>query len=451
MKLTFLGATKTVTGSKYLVETQGRKVLVDCGLFQGQKDLRLRNWALLPIEPANIDAVFITHAHIDHTGYLPLLVKNGFKGPIYATQGTFDLCSILLPDSGYLQEEDTRRANRYHYSKHHPALPLYTKKDAEIALEQFQTVDFDKPYAILPDSEVIWRRAGHILGSSFIDIRTPSAKLFFTGDMGRMSDPIIKPPAIIQETDYLVLESTYGNRLHDSSDPTIKLAKIINSTIQHGGSVLIPAFAVGRAQSLLYALHQLRVAKKIPHIPIYLDSPMAIDATALLFKHMQEHRLTAQTCAESCSIAIYTRTIEESKAIYEKSMPKIIISASGMMEGGRVLHHLKMLASDSRNTILLTGFQAAGTRGAALLEGRRDIKIHGEIIHVRAQVEDLTMLSAHADYQDILTWLGNFIRPPRKVFITHGEPESALSLKHHIESQLGWNCYIPNYLDKVIL
>ena len=451
MELTFLGATETVTGSKYLIKINGNKILVDCGLFQGQKELRLRNWASLPINPANIDAVLITHAHIDHTGYLPLLVKNGFKGPIYATQGTFDLCSILLPDSGYLQEEDAKRANRYHYSKHHPALPLYTKKDAEMALKQFRTVAFGKPYHILPESNVIWHRAGHILGASFIHIHTPTTKLLFTGDMGRETDPIMKPPAIIQETDYLVIESTYGDRLHDRGDPTVKIAKIINETIKHGGSVLIPAFAIGRAQHLLYCLYQLRTTKKIPNIPIYLDSPMAIDATELLSKYTQEHRLTPKECAASCNIAIYTRTIEESKAIYENSMPKIIISASGMMEGGRVLHHVKILAPDFRNTILLTGFQAAGTRGAALIKGERDIKVHGEMFHVRAHIEDLTMLSAHADYKDILSWLKNFTRPPRKVFITHGEPQGALSLKYHIESQLGWDCYIPHYLDKAIL
>lgn len=451
MKLTFLGATGTVTGSKYLIEAENKKILVDCGLFQGHKKLRLRNWAPLPIDPSSIDAVVVTHAHIDHTGYLPLLVKQGFSGPIYATTATFDLCSILLPDSGHIHEEDARRANQYGYSKHHPALPLYTQEDAQIALKQFKTVDFGKPYTIFDEIHITWQRAGHILGASFIHFNVAGTTLLFSGDIGRMKDPIMKPPATIQATDYLVIESTYGDRLHDSSDPRDIIAQVVNETAKRGGTVLIPAFAVGRAQNILYYLNQLKEQNRIPHLPIFLDSPMAINATEILCKHANEHQLTPEQCSASCNVATFTNTTEESKAIDQQPMPKVIISASGMMTGGRILHHLKVFAPDPRNTILITGFQASGTRGARLLAGERELKMFGQLIPVKARVEYMTNTSAHADYEEILTWLKRFNQAPKKTFITHGEPKSAISLKEKIESQLGWHCIIPDYLDKEIL
>lgn len=451
MQIKFLGATGTVTGSKYLLTIDHQRILVDCGLFQGYKELRLRNWVPLPIDPASIDAVVITHAHIDHTGYLPLLVKQGFSGPIYATRATYDLCSVLLRDSGHLQEEDAKRANKYHYSKHKPALPLYTKADAEIALKQFKVVEFSKPYAILDNVCVSWHRAGHILGAAFVRVDSGGTQLLFTGDIGRLQDPVMKPPVTIQATDYLVIESTYGNRLHEKSDPEACIEKIVNETVSKGGTVVIPAFAVGRAQSILYYLFQLKTAGRIPNLPIYLDSPMAINATEIMCKHANEHRLAPKQCHLVCSVATYINTPEESKAIDEKPMPKIIISASGMMTGGRILHHLKVFAPDPKNTILMTGFQAGGTRGARLLKGERELKIHGQMVPVRARVEYLTNTSAHADYEEILTWLARFNRAPRNVFITHGEPEAANSLKKHIETQLGWSCEIPDYLDEKVL
>lgn len=449
MKLTFLGATQTVTGSKYLLEQDNQRILIDCGLFQGLKELRLRNWSPLPINPASIDAVVLTHAHIDHSGYLPLLIKQGFKGQVYATRATCDLCRILLPDSGHLHEEDAKRANRYGYSKHHPALPLYTRADAEIALKQFRPVDYRKPYAILREGSVTWFPAGHILGSSFIQFDIDGKKLLFSGDIGRLHNDVMKPPAVMQAADYLVLESTYGDRLHDRSNPEDDIAVLVNETAKRGGTVLIAAFSVGRAQSILYYLHQLKTAGRIPPLPIYLDSPMAVSATEILLRYPDEHTLRADECRDVCHTAQYINSPDESKALDQMPMPKIIISASGMMTGGRILHHLKRFAVESHHTILLTGFQAAGTRGARLLAGERELKIHGSLIPVKAQIANLTNTSAHADYEEIMTWLRQFNHPPRKVFITHGEPHAAASLKNKIESELNWPCQIPAYLDAI--
>lgn len=446
MKLTFLGGVGTVTGSKYLIEINNKKILIDCGLFQGRKDLRLQNWAALPIDPKTIDAVLITHAHIDHTGYIPLLIKNGFKGPIYATEATIDLCKILLPDSGYLQEEDAQRANRYGYTKHAPALPLYTKAEAIQSLNSFKPVNFGDPLHLFDDFEASWHRAGHILGASFILCKYEGTRILFSGDIGRLNDPIMKSPVSIESTDYLVIESTYGDRLHEVSNPMEKIAKIINRTAKRGGTVLIPAFAVGRAQAILYYLSKIKEANLIPDLPIYLDSPMAIDATKIMHRHPRDHHLSEEECRLTCLVAKYVNTAEESKWLDSQAFPKVIISASGMATGGRVLHHLKVFAPDQRNTILLSGYQAAETRGASMLEGKPEVKIHGEWIPIRAEVANISELSAHADYEEILTWMKGFQHPPRKVFITHGEPHASLSLKKHIEDRFGWTCSIPKYL-----
>ncbi|MCD8498189.1 MAG: MBL fold metallo-hydrolase [Alphaproteobacteria bacterium] len=447
MKLTFLGATGTVTGSKYLLEDDGRKFLIDCGLFQGLKELRLRNWDKLPVNPADIDAVVLTHAHIDHSGYVPLLVKNGFDGPIYCSEGTADLCDILLPDSGYLQEEDAIQANKHGYSKHHPALPLYTQEDAKRALEFLKPVSFGDEHRLSDMLTFRYTHAGHILGAACVQISDGLTTLTFSGDLGRLHDPIMKPPAQIQDTDYLILESTYGDRLHDKTDPLDQLEAVITRTIARGGTIVIPAFAVGRAQSLMYYIHELQTAGRIPNIPVYLDSPMAISATKLLQKHHAEHRLSKVQCDAVCSSVFYTQTVEQSKEIYSKNngLPTIIISASGMATGGRVLHHLKHFIGDPRNTVILAGFQAAGTRGARLAQGETELKIHGDLHKVRAEIVKLDTMSAHADYEEILEWLGHFRAPPRKTFITHGEPEAALSLKFKIEERLGWTVEIPEY------
>lgn len=447
MKVTFLGGVGTVTGSKYLLETNAKRVLVDCGLFQGRKEFRLRNWTALPVSPKAIDAVLVTHAHIDHTGYIPLLVKNGFTGPIYATQATIDLCKILLPDSGYLQEDDAKRANRYGYTKHAPALPLYTQEEAIRSLAHFKPVGFGNPLPLFDGLEATWHRAGHILGASFIHCReSDGTRILFSGDIGRLNDPIMKPPVAIEATDYLVIESTYGNRLHERSSPREKIADVINRTAKRGGTVLIPAFAVGRTQAILYYLSRIKEARQIPDLPIYLDSPMAINATHIMRNHPHEHHLSREECAMTCQVAKYINTVDESKWIDSQPFPKVIISASGMATGGRILHHLKVFAPDPRNTILLTGYQAAGTRGASILEGKPEIKVHGERVPIRAKVATISELSAHADYGEILAWMKGFQQPPRKVFITHGDPAASLALKGHIEERFGWLCSIPEYL-----
>ncbi len=451
MKLTFLGATGTVTGSKYLLEQEGKKILIDCGLFQGLKALRLRNWEKLPVNPATIDAVLLTHAHIDHSGYIPLLVKHGFQGKIYCSAATSDLCSILLPDSGYLQEADAERANRYGYSKHHPALPLYTQKDAEQSLKQLQVVKFGKRYSLFDELSFSLSRSGHILGASFVQVSNATTSILFSGDLGRPDDPVMKPPAKMQHADYLVLESTYGNRLHKGSNPLDEIGAVIRDTVARGGSVVIPSFAVGRAQSMLYYIYQLKKSKAIPDIPVFLDSPMAINATNILSQHRSDHRLTDKLCEEVCHSAKYIHTPEESKSLDHDGKPVIIISASGMATGGRILHHLKFFIGDARNTILFTGYQAAATRGERIIRGETEIKIHGQMWPVLAQVKVLHNISAHADYGEILTWLGNFQDAPCKTFITHGEPEAALALKATIEAKLAWNTVVPEYLQTVML
>ena len=452
MKLTFLGATQTVTGSKYLLEAAGKKYLIDCGLFQGQKELRLRNREPFPVEPSSIEAVLLTHAHLDHSGYLPLLVKLGFRGKIYASRATYDLCKILLCDAGRIQEEDAREANKGGYSKHHPALPLYTEQDAEAALKYFHCVDFDTEQHLSDTLTFQLTRAGHILGSSFITLKDRETSIVFSGDIGRPQDPVMGGPSEIHTTDYLVMESTYGARLHPKIDVLTTLEEIINSTLAKGGSVVIPAFAVGRTQSILYYIYKLKEAGRIPaHTPIYLDSPMAQNATNLLHRYPNEHHLSKEECARSCSVAEYVRTQDDSKRLNFSTTPSIIISASGMAEGGRVLYHLVHYAPGTENTILFAGYQAAGTRGDRMLKGEKEIKIHGRMIPVRARIMNLDALSSHGDYLELLEWLKGFTTAPKCVFLTHGEIESAEALKAKIEEALGWRVVVPRYLESFTL
>lgn len=451
MKLTFMGATGTVTGSKYLLEDGGKKFLVDCGLFQGLKKLRLRNWERFPVDPHRIDAVVLTHAHMDHSGYLPLLVRDGFKGPIYCSHATKDLCAILLPDGGRIQERDAERANRRGYTKHRPAVGLYTEKDALNALRQFKPVPFEEEHALGKSLTFRMSRAGHILGAACVKISNGEKSIVFSGDLGRPNDPIMKAPAQFEEADYLILESTYGDRLHEAIDPLETLAEVINRTFKRGGRVLIPAFAVGRAQLILYYLNELIRQQRIQKAPVFLDSPMAMDVTREWQEHADQHRLDAKTCERVCRTATYIQNVDESKALNEIQGPAIIISASGMATGGRVLHHLIHHIRHPRNTILFSGYQAAGTRGARLVHGEKEIKIHGRLYQVAAEIENLTSLSAHADYREILAWLGSFRRPPQKTFLTHGEPEASSSLKFKIEEYLGWDAVVPDDMEVVHL
>jgi metallo-beta-lactamase family protein len=447
LQLTFLGGVGTVTGSKYLLEAEGKRFFVDCGLFQGFKQLRLRNWAHLPVDPKSVDAVILTHAHLDHSGYLPLLMKNGFRGPVYCTPGTHDLCAILLPDSGHLQEKDAEFANRHGFSKHHPALPLYTLADAEASLKQFKSVDFNEDKSLSPRLHFRFVPAGHILGAAIVELSCGDTKVVFSGDLGRPHSAIVIDPTPVHETDYLLVESTYGNRKHEARDPEDMLEEIINRTAGRGGTLLIPSFAVGRSQLLMYHLHRLKQAKRIPDVPVFLDSPMAIEASEQFVKHADEEKLSASQARAVCSVARFVTSVEESKALDHNRTPKIIISASGMATGGRVLHHLKVFAPDPRNTILFAGFQAGGTRGDAMTRGAETVKIHGSYVPVRAEVDNLHMLSAHADADEIMAWLRNFEKPPKRTFITHGEPAAADALRHRIAEELGWACAVPEYRD----
>jgi metallo-beta-lactamase family protein len=448
MKLTFLGATNTVTGSKFLLTLGTKNVLIDCGLFQGLKELRLRNWSKFPIDPKLIDIVVLTHAHIDHTGYLPLLIKNGFKGKVYCSNATKDLCAVLLPDSGYLQEEEAKFLNKHGISKHKPALPLYTKADAENALNSLHVLPLRKMHKIDEETYISLIPGGHILGATFVQFKHYDTTVLFSGDLGRPEDIIMLPPAIVQAADYIVVESTYGNRLHKKIDPLDELEDLITRTIKREGTVVIPAFAVGRAQHLLYLMYLLKKQGRIPaDIPIYLDSPMAQEATNLFVKYAELHRLDKALSQQVCEVATYVNSKEESQAIDAITTPKIIISASGMLEGGRVLHHIKMFAPDEKNTIVFAGYQAAGTRGADMINGKPDIKVFGQKIPIKAEVKVLSNMSAHADYQEILDWLSHFNHHPRKVYITHGEPEAANSLKEKIEERFKWQCVVPEYLQ----
>ncbi|MCB5187539.1 MBL fold metallo-hydrolase [Methylobacillus caricis] len=451
MKISFLGATGTVTGSKYLVSSGERRVLVDCGLFQGLKMLRLKNWARLPVEPASIDAVVLTHAHIDHTGYLPLLVKQGFRGKVYCSEATLELCQLLLRDSAHLQEEEARYANKRGFSKHKPALPLYAKEDAEAALELLVSVPLAKTVEIVDGISIKLMLAGHILGACTVLLKDAHTSILFSGDLGRMQDPLMPEPSAPEAADYLVLESTYGNRLHDRAEPEAQLAEVINHTSARGGIVLVPVFAVGRAQELLYYIHKIKQERRIPDLPVYLNSPMAADATEIFLRHTAEHKLSAAQCRELARVARIISTVEQSIALNALREPAIILAASGMVSGGRVVHHLKSLGPDPRNTVLFAGYQAAGTRGAALLDGADSVKIHGEYVPMRAEIAALGNLSAHADYQEIMQWLAQCPSAPRQTFIVHGEPVAADALRHRIEEQKQWNVMVPEYLQTVVL
>ncbi len=439
LTLRSLGAAGTVTGSKHLLETDGRRVLVDCGLFQGVKNLREMNWARLAVDPAGIDAVVITHAHLDHTGYLPRLVREGFTGPILCTEATAAVAEIILRDSAYLQERDAAFLNKHKASKHHPALPLYDSEDARRTLELVSTRTFGQPHQVPGTGAVVtFRRAGHILGASTVDLACADRRIVFTGDLGRYDDPVMFDPEPVPAADYLVMESTYGNRVRESTDPVDALAAVIDATVRRGGTVVVPAFAVGRAQTLLYYLWTLREAGRLPEVPVYLDSPMAINASELLGRFPVDHRLPAEVYEAMSAMAAYTRDVEQSMRISASRDPKIVISASGMATGGRILHHLKAFAPDPRNTIVVTGYQVPGTRGAAIAAGERQIRIYGEWVDINAEVANLAMLSAHADADELIRWARGFTSPPRQVFVVHGEPEPADTLRLRLDREFGW-------------
>jgi len=447
MQLRFLGGIGTVTGSKFLIEHEGRRLLVDCGLFQGLKQLRLRNWQSLPVPASSIEAVVLTHAHIDHSGFIPRLVELGFRGKVYATPATTELCQILLADSGHLQEEEARYANRHAFSKHQPALPLYTEDTARRAMTRFELRQIDETFEPLPGFEARFLRAGHILGSASVHLSCRSGSIMFSGDLGRSDDLVMKPPAMPVGADFVLVESTYGNRTHAFEDPLARLAEVISRTASRGGVVILPSFAVGRAQTLLHVIQRLKAARRIPDLPVYLNSPMATDVTAVFRRHAEEHRLSSEECRAMCAGVKIVNGEEESRELNRMRYPGIILAGSGMATGGRVVHHLKSYAPDARNAIVFAGFQAAGTRGAALVGGARQIKIHGEWFPVRAEVVSLEGLSSHADREDLLRWVAALPRAPRHIYVTHGEPEAADSLRQAIQERHKWACSVPEYLE----
>ncbi len=450
-QLTFLGATGTVTGSRYLLSTGAGDVLVDCGLFQGLKQLRLRNWDRPPFEPARVAAVVLSHAHIDHSGYLPLLVKNGFRGRVYCTPATRDLCRILLPDAAHLQEEEAGYAGRHGYSRHRTALPLFTQADALQALKHLTIVPCGEPVMLAQGVSFTLLPAGHILGAAIVAFDIRGTRVVFSGDLGRPCDPVMRSPASVDTADYVVVESTYGNRRHPPDDAEQVLAAHLNRGLHRGGVVVIPAFAVGRAQLLLHYLARLKQRRAIPDVPVFLNSPMAINATRIYHEYHAEHRLSPEDSNAACSVATMVNSAEDSQALNARGGPMIIISTSGMATGGRVLHHLKAFAPDPRNMVLFPGYQAMGTRGAAMIGGADAIKIHGVYVPVRAEIVSMDSLSAHADYNEILAWLGAIKQAPRNTFITHGEPAAADELRRRITETLHWPCVIPEYRDSVVL
>jgi metallo-beta-lactamase family protein len=479
--LTFLGAARTVTGSKYLLDTGKARVLIDAGLFQGLKELRLQNWEDLPLGASDIDAIVLTHAHLDHCGYLPRLTMQGFRGRVFCTAGTRDLCRIVLPDSGRIQEEDAANANRYGYSKHHPALPLYTETDAFRAVSLLQPVGYERPMPVAEGVEAEFINAGHLLGSAFVRVRAGGLTILFGGDLGRYDRPVLPDPAAIAEADYLLVESTYGNRTHEPDDDGARLAAIVRETAERGGRVIIPAFAIGRVEEVLYWLKRLEDTKQIPVLPVFVDSPMAADALARYSERLHEldadlqpefrddkaphNEAARESVAQRREHARHERSVcafstekfrvigsgQESRQLTQSRMPAIIVSASGMATGGRVLHHLKADLPDSRSTVLLVGFQAEGTRGRHLVDGATAVKIHGQMVPVHARVEQIGSMSAHADSTEILRWLGGFSRPPKTTFLVHGEHAAMQALEDSIHAKLGWATRLPALREMVTL
>jgi len=449
MQITFLGAAGTVTGSKYLVTADSRRILVDCGLFQGLKRLRERNWQSPPIDPAALDAVVLTHAHLDHTGYLPVLARSGFRGPVYCTAATRDLLGILLPDSARIQEEEAEYAGRHRYSRHSPARPLYTEADAAKSLKLLKAVEWSATVQLAKDLTVRFSPAGHLLGAGSLLLESGAGRLLFSGDLGRPDDLMMRAPMPPPAADWVVIESTYGDRRHAPVDAEAELAAAINRAVERGGVIVVPSFAVGRAQLLLHLVARLKARRAIPDIPAYLNSPMATDVTSIYLEHRSDHRLTEAECKTMCTAARFVNSVEESKSLNQARGPMIIISASGMATGGRVVHHLKAFAPDAKNMILFTGYQAAGTRGAAMVRGVDSIKIHGAWIPVRAEVVQLQSTSGHADCDQLVAWLNGAPVPPRRVFVTHGEPAAADALRQHIRRQLPIDVTVPEHGETI--
>ena len=445
MKITFLGGTETVTGSKYLVESGDTRILVDCGLFQGYKWLRKRNWQPLPLDIDRLDAVVLTHAHLDHSGYIPALYRQGFRNPVFTHHASAALCGILLPDSGHIQEEDARYYERHQLSKHEHPEPLYDRATAEQSMALFETVEFGETFKVGAFTMYL-QSAGHILGAGSLIVEAEGKRVGFSGDVGKPDDVLMKPPVPLPDLDVLLLESTYGNRRHEDSDPLDQLADIVNETAEAGGILLIPSFAVGRAQALQHLLATLKRDKRIPDLPVYLDSPMAISVSDIYCRYSQHHRLKPDQCHRLCEVATYTRSVEESMALSKLQYPHIIIAGSGMATGGRILHHFKRLLHNHRTTVLFTGYQAGGTRGEKMLDGVEEVKIHGEWIPVKARVEVMHGLSGHGDYVDIQHWLGKSqLNKYTDIRLVHGESAALEAMRDHLRRTTRYGVEVASY------
>lgn len=452
--LAFTGATGTVTGSHAVLDIPGARLLLDCGMYQGGREWTERNWGSFPVPPSSIDAVLISHAHIDHTGYLPKLVHDSMTGPVYATAATKELCTLLLPDSAHLMQEEAEYRNRKGATRHNPALPLYTAQDAQVALGRISEVLYDRAVQLRDSASATFRRAGHVLGSATVTVSTPSVTLAFSGDLGRSAPVILAPPAPVPEADYLLIESTYGGRRHDEEDPAVALERAVLTVVQREGVLIIPAFAVGRTQEVLFLLRELEDSKRIPAIPVAVDSPMATDASRLYFSHAEELSTGLRALggrAMRPQRLKFARSVDESKALNEHDGPAIIISSSGMATGGRVLHHLRRRLPDQRNMVLLVGYQAEGSRGRALQDGADSVRIFGEQVPVRASIAQVRALSAHADVDELLKWLRTAPRQPKGVFLVHGEDDSRTALAARITEELGWKVMVPSFGDRVTL
>jgi metallo-beta-lactamase family protein len=454
--LTFLGAAGTVTGSKHLLESNGRRVLVDCGLFQGLKELRVRNWQPLPIAADQIDAVVLTHAHLDHCGYLPRLVAQGYKGRIFCTPATKELCSLVLPDSAKIQEEDARDANKYGYSKHAPALPLYTMNDAERTLSLFQPVGFNRPVPVTPEITVEFLNAGHLLGSAYARVTTSEKTILFGGDLGRYGRPVLPDPSPVDRADVLLVESTYGDRLHEPDDRGERIAAIVNHAVERGGKLVIPAFAIGRVEEVIYWIKRLEDEKRIPVLPVYVDSPMA--AKALAFYAARGDELDPDMRPEERGVCKFCTTrmttvasVQQSIDLVASHKPSIVIASSGMATGGRVLYHLRALLPSPKNTVLFVGYQAIGTRGRSLVDGAKTVRIKGHDVPVLAAIEQIDSMSAHADAGEIMRWLSGFAAAPAMTFLVHGEPMALTALRDRIEREKQWPVHIAGFQERVEL
>lgn len=455
--LTFLGAAGTVTGSKYLLDLGQHRLLIDCGLFQGLKALRLRNWEPLSTAPTSVDAVILTHAHLDHCGYLPRLVAGGFRGRVFCTPGTKDLCSLVLPDSARIQEEDAREANEQHYSRHHPALPLYTSVDAARALTMFQPVGYNRPVPVVPGADVEFLSAGHLLGSAYARVRLADGKtIVFGGDLGRYGRPVLPDPSAVDSADVLLVESTYGDRLHAADDDGAQLASIVEDTVSMGGKLIIPAFAIGRVEEVIYWLKRLEDAKRVPILPVYVDSPMAARALRFYSERLDELDDDLKPAARGLSAFATQRmttvaSVQQSIELVQSRRPAIVIASSGMATGGRVLHHLAASLPSPKNTVLFVGFQAAGTRGRHLVDGAKQVRIKGRDIPVAARIERIDSMSAHADAGEILRWLSGFSRPPSMTYLVHGEQPSLEALHARIQRERQWPVHVAAHQEQVEL